>query len=53
MMLLFLPVVHENSMTSASIMGRLLSTHSNKVDEPFKVEEAETVNVPPPLSEKV
>ncbi|KAK9116260.1 hypothetical protein Sjap_015207 [Stephania japonica] len=33
--------------------GRLLSTDSNKVDEPFKVEEAETVNVPPPLSEKL
>ncbi|KAE8682538.1 NAD(P)-binding Rossmann-fold superfamily protein isoform 2 [Hibiscus syriacus] len=28
--------------------GRFLSTESNKVDEPFKVEEAETVNVPPP-----
>ncbi|KAK8550598.1 hypothetical protein V6N13_119114 [Hibiscus sabdariffa] len=33
--------------------GRLLSTESNKVDEPFKVEEAETVNVPPPPSEKL
>ncbi|KAE8732532.1 NAD(P)-binding Rossmann-fold superfamily protein isoform 2 [Hibiscus syriacus] len=33
--------------------GRFLSTESNKVDEPFKVEEAETVNVPPPPSEKL
>ncbi|ONK76515.1 uncharacterized protein A4U43_C03F28970 [Asparagus officinalis] len=33
--------------------GRLLSTESNKVDEPFKVQEAETVNVPPPPSEKL
>lgn len=35
---------------------RLLSTDSidpNKVDEPFKVEEAETVQAPPPPSEKV
>lgn len=33
--------------------GRFLSTESNKIDEPFKVEEAETVNVPPPPSEKL
>ncbi|ONK70213.1 uncharacterized protein A4U43_C05F31430 [Asparagus officinalis] len=33
--------------------GRLLSTESNKVEEPFKVQEAETVNVPPPPSEKL
>lgn len=33
--------------------GRHLSTDSNKVDEPFKVEEAETVNIPPPLTDKV
>ncbi|XVF48228.1 hypothetical protein PTKIN_Ptkin03bG0172900 [Pterospermum kingtungense] len=33
--------------------GRFLSTESNKVDEPFKVEEAETVDVPPPPSEKL
>lgn len=33
--------------------GRYLSTDSSKVDEPFKVEEAETVNIPPPLTEKV
>lgn len=32
---------------------RLLSTESNYVDEPFKVEEAETVKVPPPPSEKL
>ncbi|KAE8735920.1 zinc finger CCCH domain-containing protein 18-like [Hibiscus syriacus] len=31
---------------------RFLSTESNKVDEPLKVEEAETTNVPPP-SEKL
>lgn len=33
--------------------GRFLSTDSTKVDEPFKVEEAETVDVPPPPSEKL
>ncbi|XP_022750360.1 uncharacterized protein At1g32220, chloroplastic-like isoform X1 [Durio zibethinus] len=33
--------------------GRFLSTESNKVDEPLKVEEAETVEVPPPPSEKL
>ncbi|KAF8389856.1 hypothetical protein HHK36_024373 [Tetracentron sinense] len=33
--------------------GRLLSTDSNNVDEPFKVEEAETVDVPPPPTEKL
>ncbi|XVE71307.1 hypothetical protein DITRI_Ditri10aG0141000 [Diplodiscus trichospermus] len=33
--------------------GRFLSTESNKVDEPFKAEEAETVDVPPPPSEKL
>ena len=34
--------------------GRYLSTDSsNKVDETVKVEEAETVNVPPPPTEKV
>uniref|UniRef100_A0A6N2LUP5 NAD-dependent epimerase/dehydratase domain-containing protein n=1 Tax=Salix viminalis TaxID=40686 RepID=A0A6N2LUP5_SALVM len=37
---------------AASRNGRYLSTDSNKIDEPFKVEEAETVNVPPPLTEK-
>ncbi|KAM7459644.1 hypothetical protein LguiA_036638 [Lonicera macranthoides] len=40
--------------TVASRNGRFLSTDSsNKVDEPFKVEEAETVNVPPPPTEKL
>ncbi|KAK1372397.1 Catalytic/ coenzyme binding protein [Heracleum sosnowskyi] len=39
--------------TSVSRNGRFLSTTSNKVDEPLKVEEAETVNVPPPPSEKL
>lgn len=33
--------------------GRYLSTDSNKVDEPFKVEEAETIQVPPPPTEKL
>ncbi|XP_065849815.1 uncharacterized protein At1g32220, chloroplastic [Euphorbia lathyris] len=33
--------------------GRYLSTDSNKVDEPFKVEEAETVDIPPPPTEKL
>lgn len=30
-----------------------MSTDSSKVDEPFKVEEAETVDVPPPPTEKL
>lgn len=33
--------------------GRFLTTDSNNVDEPFKVEEAETVDIPPPPTEKV
>ncbi|GAV77835.1 NAD_binding_10 domain-containing protein [Cephalotus follicularis] len=33
--------------------GRYMSTEFTKVDEPFKVEEAETVHVPPPLTEKL
>ncbi|KAL9680367.1 hypothetical protein QQ045_018245 [Rhodiola kirilowii] len=37
----------------AAVKWRFLSTDSNKVDEPFMVEEAETVNVPPPPSEKL
>nr|KAJ0201201.1 hypothetical protein LSAT_V11C600304940 [Lactuca sativa] len=42
------------SNTSGSIgRGRYLSTESNKIDEPLKVEEAETVNVPPPPAEKL
>jgi hypothetical protein len=36
-----------------SINGRAFTTDSNKVDEPFKVEEAETVPPPPPPTEKV
>ncbi|GLT44460.1 hypothetical protein SLA2020_183700 [Shorea laevis] len=38
---------------SASKNGRFLSTDSNKVDETFKVEEAETVDVPPSPTEKL
>ncbi|KAI7744467.1 hypothetical protein M8C21_024459, partial [Ambrosia artemisiifolia] len=33
--------------------GRCLSTESNKIDEPLKVEEAEPLNVPPPPTEKL
>ncbi|XP_038978335.1 uncharacterized protein At1g32220, chloroplastic-like [Phoenix dactylifera] len=33
--------------------GRLLSTDSNHIDEPFKVEEAKTVKVPPSPSDKL
>ncbi|XP_028799045.1 uncharacterized protein At1g32220, chloroplastic [Neltuma alba] len=33
--------------------GRYLCTDTNKVDEPFKVEEAETINTPPPPTEKL
>lgn len=39
------------SAMSVSINGRGFCTDSNKIDEPFKVEEAETV--PPPPTEKV
>ncbi|KAL5974431.1 hypothetical protein ACLOJK_031096 [Asimina triloba] len=47
-----------NSAIGVSKNVRLLSTDSNKVDEPFKaepgkVEEAETINVLPPPSEKL
>ncbi|KAF8399203.1 hypothetical protein HHK36_015068 [Tetracentron sinense] len=38
---------------AASRNWRLISTDSNKVDEPFKVEEAETVDVPPHPTEKL
>ncbi|KAF8019808.1 hypothetical protein BT93_G0485 [Corymbia citriodora subsp. variegata] len=38
---------------SSSTSWRHLSSESNKVDEPFKVEEAETVNTPPPPTEKL
>ncbi|KAI3505507.1 hypothetical protein L1887_27638 [Cichorium endivia] len=33
--------------------GRYFSTESSKIDDPFKVQEAETVNSPPPLTEKL
>ncbi|XP_071705461.1 uncharacterized protein At1g32220, chloroplastic-like [Rutidosis leptorrhynchoides] len=33
--------------------GRCLSTESNKIDEPLKVEEAQTVNIPPPPADKL
>lgn len=33
--------------------SRFLSTKDSNFDKPLKVEEAETVNVPPPPSEKV
>ncbi|CAA7397860.1 unnamed protein product [Spirodela intermedia] len=33
--------------------GRLLSTDSSKIDEPLKVEEAETISSPPPPTEKL
>ncbi|WOG81326.1 hypothetical protein DCAR_0100472 [Daucus carota subsp. sativus] len=46
-------VIYWNSTTSVSRNVRFLSTTSNKVDEPLKVEEAETVNIPPPPSEKL
>ncbi|XP_004244495.1 uncharacterized protein At1g32220, chloroplastic [Solanum lycopersicum] len=39
--------------TGSSRNVRFLSTESNKTDEPFKVEEAETVNMPPPPTEKL
>ncbi|KAJ4961134.1 hypothetical protein NE237_021044 [Protea cynaroides] len=50
-----LPKLYE---MATSRHGRLLTTDSNKVDEPFKVEgtkveEAETVNVPPSPTEKL
>lgn len=33
--------------------SRCFSTESNKIDEPHKVEEAETLNVPPPPADKL
>ncbi|KAJ4831375.1 hypothetical protein Tsubulata_021675 [Turnera subulata] len=47
------PSVSRLCTLAASRDARYLSTDSNKVDEPFKVEEAETVNVPPPPSDKL
>lgn len=38
---------------AASRNGRLLSTGPTKVEEPVQVDEAETVEVPPPPTEKV
>ncbi|XP_062024411.1 uncharacterized protein At1g32220, chloroplastic [Rosa rugosa] len=40
-------------MMTAPKNGRYLSGESNKVDEPFKVEEAETIQGPPPPTEKL
>ncbi|XP_042483085.1 uncharacterized protein At1g32220, chloroplastic-like isoform X1 [Macadamia integrifolia] len=45
-----LPRLH---VMATSRHGRLLTTDSSKVDEPFKVEEAETKDVPPPPTEKL
>ncbi|KAF5456863.1 hypothetical protein F2P56_026295 [Juglans regia] len=44
---------HQYSTMAVSRNGRYISTDSTKADEPFKVEEAETVNVPPPPTEKL
>ncbi|KAL8216492.1 hypothetical protein R6Q57_023329 [Mikania cordata] len=38
---------------SSTWRGRCLSTESNKIDEPLKLEEAETVHVAPPPAEKL
>ncbi|WOK95215.1 hypothetical protein Cni_G03922 [Canna indica] len=52
-------LIHSPSSSSRSLStgllryGRSLSTESNRVDEPLKVEEAETVRAPPPPSEKL
>lgn len=48
-----LPDFCKFSVSDAPKNGRYLTTDSGKVDEPFKVEEAETVNTPPPPTEKV
>ncbi|GJT03766.1 NAD(P)-binding domain-containing protein [Tanacetum coccineum] len=42
-----------NTLGSFGRGGRYLSTESSKIDEPLKVEEAETINTPPPLTEKL
>ncbi|KAH1252717.1 chloroplastic protein [Glycine max] len=47
------PSISRLNATVVSISGRNLCTDSNKVDGPFKVEEAETVNVPPLPTEKL
>ncbi|XP_058187849.1 uncharacterized protein At1g32220, chloroplastic-like [Rhododendron vialii] len=41
------------STVAASRNGRFLSTGPSKVEEPVQVDEAETVEVPPPLTEKL
>ncbi|CAB4265939.1 unnamed protein product [Prunus armeniaca] len=46
-------LIHSRSSLPRLLNGRYLSTDSGKVDEPFKVEEAETVNIPPPPTEKL
>ncbi|ONI33006.1 hypothetical protein PRUPE_1G399300 [Prunus persica] len=46
-------LIHSRSSLPRLLNGRYLSTDSSKVDEPFKVEEAETVNIPPPPTEKL
>ncbi|GAB4825457.1 hypothetical protein Ancab_008330 [Ancistrocladus abbreviatus] len=44
---------HRRSILAGSGTGRFFTTDSNKIDEPLKVEEAETVDVPPPTPEKL
>ncbi|CAN4075753.1 unnamed protein product [Withania somnifera] len=46
-------VISQGMSAASSRNVRFLSTESNKTDEPFKVEEAETVNMPPPPTEKL
>ncbi|KAG2400372.1 uncharacterized protein HKW66_Vig0097740 [Vigna angularis] len=47
------PSISRLKFRTTAVCGRNLCTDSNKVDEPFKTEEAETVNVPPPPTEKL
>ncbi|XP_015945497.2 uncharacterized protein At1g32220, chloroplastic [Arachis duranensis] len=46
-------LVFPSSVTASSKIARSFTTDSNQVDEPFKVEEAETVNIPPPPTDKL
>ncbi|MED6136141.1 hypothetical protein PIB30_053331 [Stylosanthes scabra] len=52
-------LIHSNpsfsrlNVTAISKNARSFTNDSNKVDEPFKVEEAETVNTPPPPTDKL
>ncbi|XLT77014.1 hypothetical protein HN873_033288 [Arachis hypogaea] len=52
-------LIHSNpsfsrlNVTASSKIARSFTTDSNQVDEPFKVEEAETVNIPPPPTDKL